>query len=431
MNSELNKKSYLKWYIWGILCLCYTAVLFQRYVMGVVQNDIISDFHLTNEAFANIGAAYFYAYVFMQIPTGILVDTIGTKLTSSGGMLLAGLGSIIFSLANSFGAAFSGRLIAGIGLSVIFICVIKTITIWFDQKFIATLLGLTILIGSSGGMFSQTPLIIALKYITWREFFSIFGIVCLILSVCLFIILGQKNDRQEPAKNENNSSILNQLFLVIKNKHTWPPFIMFMGVFGAVFAITGIWGPKIFCSYPGITKVLGVNIAMSGLAGNAIGMLLSGMISDKLGKRKLPLLISCFVHFVLWIVLIFYGKSLGYINLCILVFLIGAFSSIAGVACVVGKEVNNPVFSGMSTSIVNAGGFVGAIIIPIAMGAYFDKNVNADPNNALYICFVGAVVALIASAFIKETNCQNILNTKDELLIEKKEKVEIEVEAAV
>lgn len=421
MKEEVVKKASLKWIIWGILCLCYVIVNFQRFVMSAVQGDIISDFNLTNAAFANIGAAYFYAYFLMQIPTGIMVDTIGTRFTATAGMLLAGIGTIVFSVSSSFGFAFSGRLIAGIGLAVIFISIVKTIIVWFDQKLIATIMGLTIFTGAMGGVLSQTPLIITLKYLTWREFFFGLGIFCLILSLSIFVLLKEKrenNKKEGFSKKIDASSIINQILLVIKNKHTWPPFFLFAGIFGSLFAIAGIWGPKIFCSYPGITEIAAGNIAVAGLLGNAIGMLFMGMISDKLGKRKLPVLISSSVNLALWLVLILFGKNLAYINLCILVFLIGVFSAIAAIAIVIGKEVNDPAYSGMSSSVVNSGGFFGAIIVPIAIGLYYDNYINADFSNALYICMISAVIGLIASALVQETNCKNVFDTKNELFIE-------------
>ena len=64
-----------------------------------IKNELEEDFSIGAAQFANIGSMYFYAYFIMQIPSGILADKFGPKITVTIFSLLAAAGSVIFGLA--------------------------------------------------------------------------------------------------------------------------------------------------------------------------------------------------------------------------------------------------------------------------------------------------------------------------------------------
>ena len=65
-----------RWFIWGSLLLAYLIAIFHRFSLGIIKDDLTGTFNMSGVAFANLSAMYFYAYMFMQIPKGILVDTL-------------------------------------------------------------------------------------------------------------------------------------------------------------------------------------------------------------------------------------------------------------------------------------------------------------------------------------------------------------------
>ncbi|WP_051365893.1 hypothetical protein [Metaclostridioides mangenotii] len=74
-----SKASSYRWVVWGILVVIYLTVFFHRMSVGVIVGDLEQSFGMTATQIANLGAMYFYAYTFMQVPTGILVDYLGPK----------------------------------------------------------------------------------------------------------------------------------------------------------------------------------------------------------------------------------------------------------------------------------------------------------------------------------------------------------------
>ncbi|NLJ78628.1 MAG: MFS transporter, partial [Tissierellia bacterium] len=107
--------------MFSVLLTIHIIVSFHRLAAGVVRNELMYAFGISNAGFANLSSTYFYVYMLMQIPSGILVDTFGPRWIIITGTFLAGIGSIVFGFANNIFWIFFGRLVVGLGVSVSFI----------------------------------------------------------------------------------------------------------------------------------------------------------------------------------------------------------------------------------------------------------------------------------------------------------------------
>src|SRR6056297_704377 len=116
LKKENNVQITLKfrWVIWGLITLAYGIKFFHSLSMGVVKDTLILEFGLTETTFVSIGNIFFYIYLVMQIPTGLLVDFYGARIVSSVGTFIAALGIIIFSLANGIELLYVGRGMVGL-----------------------------------------------------------------------------------------------------------------------------------------------------------------------------------------------------------------------------------------------------------------------------------------------------------------------------
>src|SRR4030042_1606524 len=99
MTSQiaLDKAYRQRWLIWIIACLAHTIGIFHRASLTPMADRIMADFGITAFAFGGLGAAYFYIYSAMQLPSGTLADTLGPRKTITTGLLLSGIGSLIMS----------------------------------------------------------------------------------------------------------------------------------------------------------------------------------------------------------------------------------------------------------------------------------------------------------------------------------------------
>lgn len=72
----------LAWTVWGLGALLYLIGFYQRVAPAVITDRLMADFTLGAAALGNLSAFYFYSYVVMQIPTGIIADRWGRAACS-------------------------------------------------------------------------------------------------------------------------------------------------------------------------------------------------------------------------------------------------------------------------------------------------------------------------------------------------------------
>ncbi|MCT4593414.1 MAG: MFS transporter [Anaeromicrobium sp.] len=421
-NANKNQASSYKWIAWGIIVLSYAINYFHAFSMGVVKDSIIMEFGLSESMFVSIASTYAMLYLIMQIPTGILVDSLGSRITSSVGTFIAAIGITLFSLTDSVTMLFIGRSLIGLGTSVIFVCILKLQSSWFEQSKLGTMTGITCFIGTLGGAVAQTPLAFLVETFGWRMSFRGIGVVSFIVAFGIYIIVRNTPEElgYEPV-NPNNpnetkttfSEVIVGVWHVFKNPRTWPPLVAYAGFYGSSVIIMGIWGTSFLTKAYNITTVEAAGFTTVAVVGSAIGAVVIGNMSDKYVSRKKPMIVSGIIYALSWALLILTIGKLSKTAMMILMFVNG-FMSYAYVVCwsAVG-EVNNPKYVGVSSSVANIGGFCGSMLLPLAVGLSFDKMSGVENYASVYrvafgITLVAVIISVIAGFFLKETNCKNI-----------------------
>lgn len=426
-TEDVNRSSAYRWVVWSVLVSAYLVVFFHRLALGVVRDDLTNAFHISATTFGNLGATYFYAYTLMQIPSGLLADSIGARKTVTYGILLAAAGSILFGLAPTIAWAYGGRLFVGIGVSVVLIAILKILSQWFPADQFATMSGVTAFMGNVGGMIAQTPLALMVVYFTWRTTFVGIGLFSFLIALLCYVLVRNTPEEMglpsvshrgsavaDPSKNIEKPSLKSGLVSAVKNPYTWPGFFVFMGVFGAYVALTGSWGNSFLQDVYGYSSTGASNRLILVILGHAIGCLIVGKLSDRMKRRRRPMFLFVLLHLISWMVLIV-GKDgiLPAVLLPPVLFLMGFGSSAVILTWSCSKDVNDPSVSGIATSIVNMGGFIGAAIIPVLIGAVIDRygaqlSAALLYQRAFLICLVAVAISLGFTLLVKETYCQNI-----------------------
>ncbi|HSA47929.1 MAG TPA: MFS transporter, partial [Candidatus Competibacteraceae bacterium] len=80
----------VRWSIYAILAAAYILVFFQRIAPAVVSADLMRAFGATGVALGSLAAMYYYIYTAMQIPAGVLADTLGARISVTLGNAVSG-----------------------------------------------------------------------------------------------------------------------------------------------------------------------------------------------------------------------------------------------------------------------------------------------------------------------------------------------------
>ncbi len=420
----------LRWTSYTLVAVCYVLAYFHRMAPAAIATDLQRSFSASGAALGSLAAAYFYTYTVMQIPVGVMADTLGIRKIVAIGAALAGVGSLVFGMADTLAMATLGRVLVGLGVSSMFISLMKLNSVWFHDRHFGTVGGMSLLLGNMGSVLAATPLVWAVSYTSWRNVFVAVGLFSLLLSVLVWLLVrnhpgeaGLPSMREldgHPAHPRHQGHWFDGLTTVMKNRATWPGFWPNLGVGGSLFAFAGLWGVPYLRDVYGMPRHVAANHTMLLLFCFAIGALLSGMLSDRLGKR-LPVIIGGISLYVLcWLPIVLawhLSIALSYLQFALMG--LGASGFTLTWASV--KEVNPPALSGMATSVVNTGTFLGAAILQPLVGWSMDQHwdghllngarVYSEQNyqTGLGIMFAFAVVGLVGALKIHETNCRYIL----------------------
>jgi sugar phosphate permease len=430
VGQERTKK--YRWIVWGVIVLSFAIKFFHSLSMGVVKNDLMLEFGISESTFVSIGNVFFYVYLLMQIPTGLLVDTLGARKVASLGTAVAAIGITIFSFSHSLAFLYIGRGMVGLGTSVVFVAILKIQSTWFKESEFGTMTGITCFIGTLGGALAQTPLALLVKSIGWRSAFQIIGVVSAIVAVLILVIVRNKPEDlgmesldpplEDDEHDAHEFNIFRGLWNVLKNPQTWPLFLMYAGFYGSYVIIMGYYGVAFISTLYGKTTIQASKYIIAGVLGSAIGQAFIGNMSDRMKSRRKPLLVAGAAYLVTWAVMIFWGGGMPPEKFLIpLIFSIGFASCAYVISWPTVKEVNHPKYVGVSTSVANIGGFFGSIVLPPLVANVFMKYQGTIPDAALFqkafIIVLGAVaIGFVASFFTKETGCRNIYrkNEKNE-----------------
>lgn len=374
--------AWLAWSIWGTGALFYLAVFFLRAAPAVMTAELMRDFHIGAASLGNLSAFYFYFYVAMQIPVGILTNSWGPRKLLVAGALLAAFGQFLFGATDHIAIACAGRAIIGGSTAVGWLVVLRLAAHWFPNTRFGMVSGLGLLMGNLGALFAQVPLRLAVEHFGWRG--TAIGSAGIIfgLGILAWIIV-----RDDPSQRNLESyappelrahqkatlkSIWTSLRAVFSFRNTWLILIAQGGMVGPIMTFTGLWGPSFLKARFGLEPRAAATICSIMIVCWAAASPLFGGLSDRIGKRKSPYLIGSLICALGWTTMFYVALPLAAFTV------IAAFTSLA-TGCVIiafayGRESVPEQHMGTVTATTNIGNMLGNVLLQPGIGLLLDWN---------------------------------------------------------
>lgn len=417
--------AYLSWVVWGLGAAFYLSGFYQRVAPAVMTDYLMADFNIGAAALGNLSAFYFYSYVAVQIPTGILADYWGPKKLLTAGAFIAALGAFLFAAAPNILFANLGRLLIGGSVGVGWVALLMLSIHWFPPRRFAMTSGLGLFFGIAGAVSAGVPLRILADQFGWRPVMLASAGGSLIIAVSLWIIV--RDDPSErgyasfaPPSNTGShspASLFAGLLKVFRYKNTWLLSMAPSGLVGPVLAFSGLWGVPFLTTHYGLTPAKSAALTSMLLVAWAVGGPLLGGLSDRIGRRKPIYVAGCFAACAGWSVILFVPD----LPLWVLTFLLSMVGFASG-AMILGfafvKESVPPSLAGTVSGVCNMGVMIGPMVLQPAMGYVLDSNWNGLLENGIRIYHLGAyqsaftlmigwsVISAILICFATETNCR-------------------------
>ena len=108
---------------------------------GSLTHQLMQDLHIDASGLGMLSGIYFYTYLIMQIPAGLLYDRYPTRYVMFFPLLCTLVGALLFALSHTLLLASIARLLIGFGTAFAFISVAKVSADLFPKKYFPILIG--------------------------------------------------------------------------------------------------------------------------------------------------------------------------------------------------------------------------------------------------------------------------------------------------
>jgi sugar phosphate permease len=401
------------------------AVFYLRAAPAVMTSELMRDFHIGAAQLGNLSAFYFYFYVAMQIPVGVLTDSMGPRKLLVWGSITAAAGTFLFGSTDHFALACAGRAIVGGATAVGWLVLLRLTTHWFPSRSFGAISGLGLFFGNIGALFAQVPLRIAIEHFSWRWVETASAL--LILAMGLMALLIVRNDPSErgyashaPADLRGGASgpgeILAGFRHVIRYKNPWLILVAQGGMVGPIMTFTGLWGPPFLEERYGLDARTAAMICSIMIVCWAMGCPIAGHLSDRTGSRKSIYLSGSIIIAAGWIALIY--VPMGIAAWTVVSAVMSFVTGVVIIGFAYARESAPLAYMGAITAMINIGNMLGPSLLQPGIGWLLDLKwagtmaVGAKVYgvSAFHFGFAPivawALVSAVIIAFTKETFCR-------------------------
>jgi len=416
---------------WLTLCLgiaFYFSGFFHRMVTAVMADQLMADFNIGAASLGNFSSFYYYSYVAVQIPTGILADYWGPRKLLTAGALLSSFGAFLFASASSIHMANIGRLIIGASMGVAWVSILKLSTRWFKSNQFAIVTGVALCLGILGALSAGVPLRLLMNLFGWRLVIIGAGVITLILSLAIWVFVRDDPVQKgydsyatdiAPSIHKKSVSILSDLSTIFRYKNTWILTIVPASLIGPVLTFAGLWGIPYLTTHYALSPVRSATLISALLIACAIGAPVLGALSEKTGHRKPIYFFTLCISLIAWIPIL-YLQDIPLWLLVVLFSIVGFASSAIVIGMAFIKESVPFALAGTVSGISNMGMEMGPMILQPTIGLILDlrwdglleNGIRIYDLNAYHLAF-GVIIGLcilgtILITFARETFCQQL-----------------------
>lgn len=414
-QSTLKDRSGLQ--AWMILACAGTFYFYQwiiRASPNVMNQDIIEALSINAGTFGTVMGAYYWGYAPILIPLGLIMDRVGPRwlLTLAG--FTCSLGCWLFSTASTVEIAWFARFLMGMGSSCGFLGCLKLGTLWFQPKHMGKVIGITLMMGTSGAMIGGAPLEFLNSLVGWRTTLQLLAFMGIIVS--LLIILVVRNTPQGYAEEQApDEHIFQGLWRTICTPQAWILALFGLLMYLPITLLGVAWGVPFVQKLYGIDDTLAASVVGAMWFGGATGAPFFAALSDHWLRRRAPMILCAFCA-ILVHVTTFWISGVPLSLMYVLFYFIGFFYTGKTLTFASICEIMPPSASGVAVGFTNTFVMFAGVIAHPLVGWLLDYHWGgsmidgvplytlADYRFALSILPISMIASLVLIQFVRETH---------------------------
>lgn len=404
-----------------IVCFAATMFFFYEFIQGnmfaSIASDIMQDFHIQADKMAYMSSIYYLSNVLFLFVAGMVLDRFSIKNTILVAMFLCVMSTFILATSNSFYVALLCRFITGIGSAFCFLGPVRLASQWFPPKRMALVTGIIVTIAMTGGMMAQYPLKKLVAFVGWRQ--AVLDVGFLGLTMLGLMVFGIK---ERPVVAVKKTAPPMDILSVAKKAYLNSQYLRAAFYTSLMNMAIAVFGAMMGALY--IEQRLGVSSEQASVVngmlflGAIVGSPLLGWISDKAGVRILPMKVGVLASMLVLLAVLYLPVSM--LQMSILFFLLGLFTSAQVISYALVAESSSPVMTATAVSVISiltqGGCLVFQNVFSSLLTGYGDMHlVQGVPvysleayQYAAIILPVGLFIAFFMLLGLKETHCRQV-----------------------
>lgn len=418
-NQPLEHRNHVLATLIIVLGACFYFYEFAvRVAPSVLTQQLMQAFHLNAASISAMASLFYLAYVLMQVPSGLLYDRFGPRFLLTGAICLCAFGTLLFAVTSQAWLLSVGRFLTGFGGAFAFIGVLVLASSWFPAKYFGLIAGVVQFLGSIGALAGEGPLSAATDHFGWRP--TLVGLfwIGLVVAVLVFLIVRDRPTHlPAPKQHKLGAGEWQRLRSVLSQPQTWVIALYNFSIWTPMIVFPALWGISYIRDLYAINTTQAANMVELVWLGVAVGSPLFGWWSQRLQRRKLPLMSSAVIGLVAIIIILFVPVPQAWMYPLMIVFGLGASGQSLAFAVV--KDINVDANIGTAVSVNNLATVLGGVFVLPIVGLLIKWDWNgrivhgipiytlSEYRHSMYVIPVTLIIALFVSLFwLKETKAQ-------------------------
>lgn len=298
---------------------------------GVFVEQLMRDLSMSATSAGVMTSAYYYVYVALQIPAGVLMDRYGARWLTSIGALICAAGCALFALCHQVWVADVARVLMGLGSAFAFVATMYLVSRWFPGRYFALVFGVGDTLVSLSTIMINVFVAKVVVQAGWRTCMWSAALIAIIISILAVMIVRDQPDDFVTDSTADKLTLREQLSMILGDYRLWCNGV-FVGAFFAIAAVySGMWGVPFITLETHVSTETATILASLVFLGLAIGTPIAGWCYPRIEHC----LRQVYVGFVLaglilmsWLIycppssLVMYGVAMVLLGMLVAVYII-------------------------------------------------------------------------------------------------------------
>ena len=398
---DVGERGMYAWVILAVVILTYFMENFLWSAPSALSPVLIEELGLSYGMAGVLFSSYFFLYALMQVPSGILSGVLGPRRTIVTFTSITVVGTLLFYVARDFRLLILAQLIIGFGSSVFYINAVRLTSEWFPPETRTSALGFLSAATGLGNFASYIGFPLAITLIGgWRPLYLYCAVLMTVAFAANLLFLKENPEAENDNRGNSGAPLMPLIKAAFMDRRIYPFIAGF--VLMSFNWVLMTWLPQFLIDTRGLSYM---DVGIVSSAGNIMGIpgcILIALISDRLRKRKLPLVAFSALSALFVALLLFSGPGTPIIVYAVLVGGLGFCQSIWVLFFPMIGEILPHETSGIAQGLVNGIGTLGFSLMSPIYGALVDATGGYGPSNTI-VLGVGVLTTLMFAFFTTET----------------------------